>query len=676
MQIFLCNCEGTMQVDAGAIARNIGCQSPPKGFTQLCRSQLATFEDALTTDSPIMVACTQEAPLFSETAGTHEDRTAPVRFVNVRENAGWASDKADKSPKMAALIAAAALETKPTGVMTVRSEGQCLVYGAGQQAIDVAEQLAPRLSVTVILTSPGDAIPPSLVEVPIHTGHIRSVAGTLGRFSVAIDRFAAAVPSSKRALAFETPRDGFKTTCDIILDLSGGSALCDDKVKRDGYLRVDPGNPVLVGKAAFEAVDLVGEFEKPLYVAYDQTICAHSRSAKIGCRNCIDNCPAGAIAPDGDIVAIDPAVCGGCGSCSAVCPTGAVSYQYPTRNDLIRRIQVLASTYCAVGGTNPVLMIHDESHGLGAVNMMARFGRGLPANVIPLAVYSVFQVGHDVFASAFASGFARVVVVAPPDRSHDLPALESQAGLMDAVLSGLELGAGRVTILTDADPEKIETALHDLPPEDVIEAPAFSPVGGKREIARSALSALYASASTSCDAIELPAGAPYGRLAVDVDNCTLCLSCVGACPAGALTDDADHPRLRFTEQACVQCGLCVTTCPEKVIELEPRYNFSKEVLDPITIKEEEPFECISCGKAFGTRSSVEHIIAKLEGHHAMFRNKAQTDLIRMCDNCRVIALAERGGDPMAMGERPRVRTTEDYIMEEATARKPNDNDEA
>ena len=51
--------------------------------------------------------------------------------------------------------------------------------------------------------------------------------------------------------------------------------------------------------------------------------------------------------------------------------------------------------------------------------------------------------------------------------------------------------------------------------------------------------------------------------------------------------------------------------------------------------------------------------------HSMFQGKAQTDLIRMCDNCRVITLAERGGDPMAMGERPRVRTTDDYIVGKA-----------
>jgi hypothetical protein len=81
----------------------------------------------------------------------------------------------------------------------------------------------------------------------------------------------------------------------------------------------------------------------------------------------------------------------------------------------------------------------------------------------------------------------------------------------------------------------------------------------------------------------------------------------------------------------------------------------------LVIKEEEPFECISCGKPFGTKSTVERIIAKLEGRHAMFQNAQQLYIIKMCDDCRVIAVSEGGGDPLTLGERPRVRTTDDYL---------------
>ena len=76
--------------------------------------------------------------------------------------------------------------------------------------------------------------------------------------------------------------------------------------------------------------------------------------------------------------------------------------------------------------------------------------------------------------------------------------------------------------------------------------------------------------SMSC---ALPAGAPFGKVELNVEGCTLCLACVSACPTGALGDDPEKPTLRFSEDACVQCGLCKATCPEKVITLTPQLDF-------------------------------------------------------------------------------------------------------
>ncbi|MEM9355447.1 MAG: 4Fe-4S dicluster domain-containing protein [Pseudomonadota bacterium] len=649
-----------MQIDANALANNLGYRSELPLHTQLCRRQIAQFETELEGDAPLLIACTQEAPLFQELAD-ERDRDG-LKFVNIRERAAWGKQGADSLPKMAALIAEAGYTTTPTGLMTIKSDGQCLVYGAGQQTLEIAEQLADRLSVTVVFTDASDVVPPTTVSVPLHIGRIRQLKGTLGAFEVSIDGFAPVVPSARQKMGFEMPRDGFSTTCDLVLDLSGGAPMFPDTVTRDGYFRVDPSQPAAVAKAVFEISDMVGEFEKPLYVNYDADICAHGRSTKVGCQNCLDNCPTGAIVPNGDNIKIDPSICGGCGNCSAVCPTGAVSYAYPARHDVIRRLQILAATYRGAGGTNPVLLIHDESHGSGIISMMARYSRGLPANVVPLALYSVFQTGHETMTAALTAGFTRIVVLAPPDKPHDLPALENQVELTNAFLGQLGWGNDRVTILNERDPDLIEAHLHDAAEVEPIVNKTVATLGGKRDIARLSLAALNDAASEPKDIIALSAGAPYGRLDIDADGCTLCLACVGSCPAGALSDDEERPRLSFNESACVQCGLCVATCPEGVIKLDPRYNFKASVLEPITVKEEEPFECISCGRPFGTKSTVERIVAKLEGNHAMFRNKAQIDVIKMCDDCRVIAVSNAGGDPMAMGERPRVRTTEDYLI--------------
>ena len=148
---------------------------------------------------------------------------------------------------------------------------------------------------------------------------------------------------------------------------------------------------------------------------------------------------------------------------------------------------------------------------------------------------------------------------------------------------------------------------------------SFSAVGGKRDVVRLALRELHAAAPAPVDIVPLPQGAPFGTVDVNVEGCTLCLSCVSACPTGALSDDPERPLLRFAEDACVQCGLCQATCPEKVISLEPRLDFRAAVAPTRIIKQEEPALCIRCGKPFGVKSSVDRVTAKLEGQHWMYK---------------------------------------------------------
>jgi len=51
------------------------------------------------------------------------------------------------------------------------------------------------------------------------------------------------------------------------------------------------------------------------------------------------------------------------------------------------------------------------------------------------------------------------------------------------------------------------------------------------------------------------------------------------------------------------------------------------------------------------------------------QSPARLDLIRMCDECRVVAVTEADFDPQA-APRPRLRTTEDYLRERGEKPKP------
>jgi ferredoxin len=240
----------------------------------------------------------------------------------------------------------------------------------------------------------------------------------------------------------------------------------------------------------------------------------------------------------------------------------------------------------------------------------------------------------------------------------------------------LGFGAGRaVTIETD-DPEALGAVLRAINVGAAAPRPAsFLATGGKRDVMRLALRELHRAAPAPIDVVALPAWAPFGKIEINAAGCTLCLACVGACPTGALLDNPERPMLRFVEDACVQCGLCKATCPEKVITLHPQLDFRAATATDRVLKEEEPFACIRCGKPFGVKSTIERVTAKLEGKHWMFQNSAERlDIIKMCEDCRVVAISEQQFDPYGAPARPKPRTTEDYLREREQRDRANKTD--
>ncbi len=657
--IVICSCEDTMPLDGAAVRRGCGGAQVLTAH-QLCRAELDKFRDAAAGGEPLVVGCTQEAPLFAEVAAD-----ADITYANIRETAGWSKEASGAGPKMAALLAVAAEPTPDIPFVNLTSEGVILIYGRDDQAVEAGNLLKDHLDVTVLIKPSATVPPPRVTDFPVVRGSIRAATGHLGAFELTVDGYAQPAPSSRDALRFGASRDGAVSRCDLVLDLSGGAPLFTAADLRDGYLRADPGDPAAVLKAVLKARDLVGSFDKPRYVAFAEDLCAHSRSNVVGCTRCLDLCPTGAIAPAGDHVAIDAHVCAGCGQCAAVCPTGAAGYALPPADSLMRKLRALLTVYRAAGGeAPPIVLVHDDAHGVPLIDALARFGDGLPANVLPLAVNEVTQVGLEAVAAGLAYGASAMRFLLRAKPRHDTAGLGQTLALAEAILSGLGFGSGRAATIETDDPDALGDALRAIESRQGAPQPAsFLPVGAKRDVMRLALRELQRAAPAPVDVVALPAGAPFGAVELNVAGCTLCLACVSACPTGALGDNPERPMLRFAEDACVQCGLCKATCPEQVITLTPRLDFRAATASARVLKEEEPFRCIRCSKPFGVKSTIERVAAKLEGKHWMFQNSAQRlDLIKMCEDCRVVAVTEQEFDPYGT-PRPKARTTEDYLRE-------------
>jgi ferredoxin len=656
-KILICSCEDTMPLDGSAVERACRGAEVLRG-RELCRAELDRVRAAAAEGQTMAVACTQESPLFREIGGE-----TPVTFVNIRETAGWSKDAKAAGPKIAALIAAAGEPMPDTAVVNLTSEGAVLLYGKDERVIEAAKLLKDHLDLTVLLTATDAVTPSSVTEFPVLKGTIKGASGYLGDFKLTIDDYAVPAPSSRDRLQFASPRRGVELQCDLIVDLSGGAALFSAADLRDGYLRADPNDAAAVLRTVLKARDLIGVFEKPRYITFTEDLCAHSRSNIIGCHRCLDLCPTGAITPNGDHVVIDAQICAGCGQCAAVCPTGAAAYAVPLTDALLRKLRVLLSTYREAGGAQPVLLFHDAEHGRPMIEALARYGDGLPANVLPVEVNEITQVGLEALVGAFAYGATAIRFLLRAKPRHDVTGLARTVELAHAVVAGLGFGGSRIATIETDDPDRFGESLRAIGALNGVAKPAtFNAIGKKREVLRLALRELQTVAPSPVDLIDLPVGAPFGKVEVNVDGCTLCLSCVSACPTGALADDPERPMLRFTEDACVQCGLCKATCPEKVIGLKPQIDFRAATASSRVIKQEDPFLCIRCGAPFGVKSSVERVAAKLEGKHWMYKDsKTRLDLVKMCADCRVQVTAEENFDPFGAPQRPRLRTTDDYL---------------
>ena len=639
--LITCDCLGSQTIDHKALADATG-QAVRAPCTALCTRQIDRAAAALN-EPDVIFCCTQESRVFE--ALSAELGVEPPALLDLRDRAGWTADAASTLPKMSALVAEAVLPAAPEKTIDVISEGLCLIVGPAEAALQAAEQLCPLLGVTVLLQEAREV--PDTRAYDVIAGQLRRAKGALGQFEVVIDALQQVEPGGRGELTLTEPRDGGVSRCDVILDLTGGPALFPAHEKREGYLRADPDHPPSVAAAVLAASHLVGTFEKPLYVQTEPLLCAHSRAEQTGCTRCLDICPTGAIAPDGDHVSVDPMICAGCGACSAVCPSGAISYDAPPVAEAFRRVQTLAQAYLAAGGAAPRLLVHD-AHGAEMIRLAARYGRGLPADVVPMEVSAIGAFGHAEAVAALAAGFASVSLL--PGPGAELEALNAQITLA-AVIAGED----RIRILDLTDPDALSDALYsESAPEPV--AQPVRPLGTRRQITRQAARALHPDAET----LPLPEGAPYGAVVVDTDACTLCLSCVSLCPSGALGDNPDLPQLRFQEDACLQCGLCVTVCPEDALSLAPRLDLTETALTQQILNEEEPFACIECGSLFGVKSTIDRITEKLQDH-AMFAGSDKIRTIQMCDDCRVNAQFQATDNPFATKERPRVRTTEDYL---------------
>ena len=621
---------------------------------------------------------------------------APIRFINIRELGGWGKDAKAAQPKIASLLALANLpEPDPLPTVSYDStQARLLIIGPGSEVFQYAQQLFQDVSVTAMV-SDGSPLPQRKNFV-VMNGEIEQLQGYLGQWQVqwrASNPIQLDLCSQCGACINACPEQAIDLSFQIDLAKCDSNQACVKACGAIGAIQFHEQFPLMDGEFDFvldlyqqpyldipeppkgyfapagdvqkrllvvqEILNSIGEFEKPRFFAYQEKLCAHGRNGQVGCKACIEICSTHAITSmfEGGKgrVSVNPHLCMGCGGCATICPSGAMTYVNPNVPYLATKVKTIVDTFAKTTNERffPTLILHSGAEGgdawLEAVGRLARLlpkqYAGIPAHIVPIALHHIASTGLDLWFGMLTHGVAEIILLASGEESPQyVEMLKGQIKTASEILVGLGYSA-RIRLIEmghqqdinhSANLQFLDQALQNVVPQlPLTPIASFSYAKEKRQTLEMALEHLMLHAPLPLEedqTIPLSNGALIGGINVNTESCTLCMSCVSACPEGALLDHLEHPQLDLLEKNCVQCGLCATTCPEQAITLQPRLASQRKVRN--TLNEAKPFYCVKCAKPFATDKMMQTMLSKI-GSHPAFAGAAQNRL-KMCSDCRVI----------------------------------------
>ncbi|AFI06077.1 4Fe-4S binding protein [Helicobacter cetorum] len=369
------------------------------------------------------------------------------------------------------------------------------------------------------------------------------------------------------------------------------------------------------------------------HFSYNANICQYHKRQTECCAKCTEVCPSLAITKldkeialknnltceDNRHLVINHSACIDCAKCISVCPSGAL-----VDNKMnLESFQEISKLY---KGYTPLLLDRFED--------LENLKINLKKEVLPLCL-NLNVLEQTYLLTLLQESGSQIVLFAQELNELSSGTIESIRLLNEIYQAIYKTDA----ILVASDLESLQTHLNNaqtLPQTHF--TPPITIQHTKRDNFSQRISFIVGQTNykekTSCGEF-----IRYGHIEIK-DNCTLCLSCVGACNTNALSIDGNNYTLSFNGSLCTTCGYCESICPEKNcltlfrdgISLEPNY------FKPIVLAKDEIFQCKMCSKPIGTQKSVLKIANMMT---PIFKDdKRKIAALYACADCKVKIMLE------------------------------------
>ncbi|HEG5396358.1 TPA: 4Fe-4S dicluster domain-containing protein [Campylobacter coli] len=359
------------------------------------------------------------------------------------------------------------------------------------------------------------------------------------------------------------------------------------------------------------------------YITYDSSVCQYHERRSEHCAKCAEICPTVAILKDDESKHLEfsQVDCLGCGGCISVCPSGSLDYAPMPRESFFE--------LCEFYKEKKILIIPKK---MSLENLNIK----LPKDVLPFMIEGEKWLSSMHFLTLLQSSGANLVFYT------DFISRGS-AEAIDLLNTFFERKFQKEAIFTAKDEKELQNALEK---QEFIENLSFdfhnNTLTTRENFAKRMQNLIQ---NDDFGVKESGEWLRYGKIEINANTCTLCLSCVGACNVGALIADTKENALKFNASLCTTCGYCEVSCAEKdTLKLtRSGMEFNPSYFEYQTMAKDELFACIECGKEFATKKAVEKIANLMKPKFGNDENKIKT--LYCCADCKaklmILAMQKR-----------------------------------